>query len=97
MDFDHQSAFFYLRVAACLFWGAAALVLLPSAYRYFRPRGDVVLEYRTALFFTALLLFGTVARWLVAPDEQGVFLALTAITGALGVYVLILGVQGLRK
>ena len=89
--------FFYLRIACLAVWLAAAIVLAPSAWRYFTKFSQETTEYRLGLFFTSLLFAGSLARWIIAPDENDVFLALTAMTLALGVYVLILSLQGRRK
>jgi hypothetical protein len=85
---------YWLRVGCLLLWAAAALVLAPGALRYVRGRFDGCDAYRTAFFFTALLFIGSLSRWILAPDDEEIFVALYAMTAALAVYVMILAVQG---
>lgn len=87
----------YFRIAALVLWAAVAFIMAPSFYRYVSGISDEVVEYRTAFFFTGLLFVGMQARWLIAPDEQTVFLSLTALGAVLALYVAILAVQGRRR
>lgn len=84
---------FWLRVVCLVLWAAAALILAPSTCRYLKGGFEACDEYRTAFFFTALLFIGSLGRWLVAPEDQQIFTALSALTGALAVYVILLSWQ----
>lgn len=85
---------FYLRLIGLGLWACAAVVLLPSVLRYARGAYTEADECRTAFFFTSLLFVGNLGRWVLAPDDTSVLVALNALTAALAVYVLILVRQG---
>lgn len=85
---------FYLRVATFLIWAAVAVVKLPPVLRYLRGREFTkVDEYRAVLFFVALVFIGSISRWLFAPNDESLFLAVTALSCGLGCFVLILSRQ----
>lgn len=88
---------FWLRVGCLVLWAGAAVALAPGALRYVRGRFTGCDDYRTALFFTALLFIGGLGRWLLMPEDHQIFLSLTAMTAVLAVYVLILAIQGRRQ
>ncbi len=85
---------FYLRLIGLALWTVAALALLPSAVRFIRGVFLEADECRTVFFFTALWFVGNLARWLIAPDETNVLVALNALAIALAIYVLMLVRQG---
>lgn len=88
---------FWMRVGCFVLWIVAAAALAPAAIRFIRGHFDRCDEYRTALFFTALLFIGSLGRWILRPEDEGLFVALYSLTGALAVYVMILAVQGRRQ
>ena len=76
-----------LRLACMAAWAIVALSVLPSAYRAIRQRACENDPFRAAFAFVGLLLMGFNLRWLIAPEDVAVWLALHGISLLLALYV----------
>lgn len=86
-----------LRWICLILWAAAAISLAPGAFRYARGRYEARDEFRTALFFTALVMIGGMIRWLFAADSLPSLAGVHALTAALAAYVLVIVHQNRGK
>jgi len=86
-----------LRVACFLIWASVAAVLAPSVRRYFF--GPVLASdaCRVGYFFVALLVMGSMGRWLFLAYDTAVVPAMYSLTAALGIFVLILTTSSHRN
>jgi hypothetical protein len=81
---------FWLRVACLVLWAVVAAITAPVAVRVIRGRYTDEDEHQSFKFFTALLFIGSLGRWLIFPDNQGLFLGLYLLTATLAIYALVL-------
>lgn len=77
-----------LRLVSIAAWALVAGCLGGSAYRAIRGRTFAYDNFRAGFFFVALLMIGFNLRWLLAPDDQGVWLALYALSALVAFFVL---------
>lgn len=77
-----------LRLLSIVAWALVAGCLGRSAARAIRGRTYAFDNFRAAFFFVALVMIGFNLRWLLAPDDQGTWLALYALSVLAAFYVL---------
>lgn len=86
-----------LRVACLVIWAGVAATLIPSVRRYFFGPVLASDSCRVGYFFVALLVIGSMARWLFIGNDVAVALAMHCMTAALGVFVFILSTTAHRN
>lgn len=77
-----------LRLTSIVAWFIVAVALGGSAYRAVTGKTYAYDNFRACFFFVALLMLGFNGRWLVAPNDRSIWVALYALSVLVAFFIL---------